>query len=115
MAHAEASLWPSCAATPCAAQSNAAVRATVRIIGASRGVRKLPPRRLGSGYRGRGLFLELQHDLVGFADVDRDLAAVLQLAEEKLVGQRPPDRVLDEARHGTGAHERIEALLRQVL
>src|SRR5262249_56587523 len=46
-----------------------------------------------------GLLLELQHDLLGLADVDGDLAAVLQLAEEQLVGERTPDRVLDEARH----------------
>ena len=41
-------------------------------------------------------------------------AAVDQAAEQQLVGQRAADRVLDQARHRPRAHQRIEALLRQV-
>src|SRR5688500_17469612 len=67
-----------------------------------------------SGDRG-GLLLELEHDLLGLADVDGHLAAVLQLAEQQLVGQRAPDGVLDEARHRPGPHQRVEAFLRQML
>src|SRR3954471_843695 len=41
--------------------------------------------RLLSSDRG-GLFLELEHDLLGLGEVDGHLAAVLQLAEQQLVG-----------------------------
>src|SRR5258707_8451921 len=73
-----------------------------------------PPSNRELGDRG-GLFLELEDDLLGLAEVDRDLAAVLQLAEQQLIGERPADGVLDKARHRAGAHQRVEALLRQVL
>src|SRR3954465_12933224 len=59
-----------------------------------------------SGDRGGGLgrFLELERDLLVLADVDRDLAAVLQATEEQLVGEGAANRVLDQPRHGTSAH-----------
>src|SRR5207244_4328669 len=72
------------------------------------------PKIKGSG-DGRGFFLELQLDLLVVADVDGYSAAVLEPPEQQLVGQRSPDRVLDEPRHGPRTHQRIEALLRQVL
>src|SRR6185436_19070339 len=63
---------------------------------------------------GGGLFLELELDLLVLADVDRHLAAVLQLAEQQLVGERTADRVLDQARHRPRTHQRVEALAREV-
>src|SRR3989454_3993471 len=72
------------------------------------------PKIKGSG-DGRGFFLELQLDLLVVADIDAYPAAVLEPPEKQLVGQCSPDRVLDEPRHGPRAHQRIEALLRQVL
>src|SRR2546426_7789251 len=72
------------------------------------------PKIKGSG-DGRGFFLELQLDLLVVADIDAYPAAVLEPPEKQLVGQRSPDRVLDEPRHGPRTHQRIEALLRQVL
>src|SRR5439155_1526822 len=72
------------------------------------------PKIKGSG-DGRGFFLELQLDLLVVADIDAHPAAVLEPPEKQLVGQRSPDRVLDEPCHGPRAHQRIEALLRQVL
>src|SRR6267142_4606247 len=66
-----------------------------------------------SGDRG-GFLFEGELDLLVLADVDGDLAAVLQPAEQQLVGERAADGVLDEARHRARAHQRVEALLRQV-
>src|SRR3954471_14074667 len=64
---------------------------------------------------GRGFLFERELELLVLADVDGHLAAVLQAAEEELVGERAADRVLDEPRHRPRAHQRIEAFLRQVL
>src|SRR5260221_5562902 len=66
-----------------------------------------------SGDRG-GFLFEGELDLLVLADVDGDLAAVLQPAEEQLVADRPADGVLDQARPRTRAHQRVEAFLRQV-
>src|SRR6266850_3552218 len=63
---------------------------------------------------GRGLFLEGELDLLVLADVDCHLAAVLQPAEEQLVGEPAADGVLDQARHRARAHQRVEALLGEV-
>src|SRR6267142_4442533 len=68
----------------------------------------------GSG-DGSRFFLELQLDLLVLADIDGYPAAVLETPEQQLVGQRSPDRVLDEARHGPRTHQWIEAFLREVL
>src|SRR5882762_10146945 len=68
--------------------------------------------RSGDGSR---FFLELQLDLLVLADIDGYPAAVLEPPEQQLIGQRSPDRVLDEARHRPRTHQRIEAFLRQVL
>ncbi len=54
-------------------------------------------------------------DFALVVDVHRQAAAVDQPAEQQLVGQRTPDRVLDQALHRPRAHQRVEALLRQVL
>ena len=59
--------------------------------------------------------LDVEHRLALVVDVDRQPAAVDQAAEQQLVGQRAADRVLDQALHRPRAHQRIEALLRQVL
>jgi hypothetical protein len=42
-------------------------------------------------------------------------ATVGQAAEQQFVGQRAADGVLDQALHRAGTHQRIEALLGQVL
>src|SRR6516165_12529268 len=63
--------------------------------------------------RGRR-FLERQADLLLVVEVDYDLAAVHQPAEQQFVGERLADRVLDEARHRPRTHLRIEALLGEV-
>src|SRR4051794_34656362 len=60
-------------------------------------------------------FQEFEADLVVLVDVDGHLPARDQPAEEKLLGERLPDGVLDEARHGSRTHLRIEALARQEL
>src|SRR5579862_4059734 len=71
--------------------------------------------RLGRGRRsGRRLLLEAQQDVFGGVHVDRDFAAMHELAEKELVGERAADRILDQARHGARAHERVEAFLREV-
>src|SRR5882762_4264834 len=75
---------------------------------------KSNPKIKGSG-DGSRFFLELQLDLLVVADIDAYPAAVLEPPEKQLVGQRSPDRVLDQPRHGPRTHQRIEALLRQVL
>src|SRR3989454_3532186 len=62
----------------------------------------------------RGLLLEGELELFVLADVDGHLAAVLQPAEEQLVGERAADRVLDEACHRPRPHQRVEALLSEV-
>jgi hypothetical protein len=43
--------------------------------------------------------------------VDGDAAAAGEPAEQQLVGERPADGVLDQARHRAGTHQRVEALL----
>src|SRR6185295_7251201 len=43
--------------------------------------------------------------------VDDRLAAVLELAEEELLGERVLDRLVEHAREGTGAEGGVEALL----
>src|SRR5882672_5310389 len=71
-----------------------------------------------SGFRGgfrNFLFGELERDLAALVGVDGDLAAVGELAEEQLVGERAADRVLDEPRHRPRAHERIEAAFGEML
>src|SRR5690242_8847222 len=71
-----------------------------------------------SGFRGglgHFLFGELERDLAALVDVDGDLAAVRELAEEQLVGERAAYGVLDEPRHRPRAHERIEAAPGEVL
>src|SRR5262245_66581380 len=62
---------------------------------------------------GRRLALEgrvAEHEAVG-AGIHLDAAAVLQLAEEHLVGQRALDVVLDEPRHRTGTERLVVAVL----
>src|SRR5437879_10316495 len=78
------------------------------------GWEKSNPKIKGSG-DGSRFFLERQLDLLVLADIDGYPAAVLEAPEQQLVGQRSPDRVLDEPGHGPRTHQRIEALLRQVL
>ena len=71
----------------------------------------------GSAF-GLSLFLrrlDVEQRLALGVDVDRQAAAVDQAAEQQLVGQRAADRVLDQALHRPRAHQRIEALLGQVL
>src|SRR6185436_9877387 len=63
---------------------------------------------------GGGFFLELELDLLVLADIDGHLAAVLQAAEQQLVGQRAANGVLDQSRHRARAHQRVEALAREV-
>src|SRR6267378_3003178 len=73
--------------------------------------------RKGSRFRshlGHFFFDELERGLARVVDVHRDLAAVGELAEEQLIGERAPDRVLDESRHRAGAHQRIETVLGEV-
>src|SRR3954447_5310424 len=77
--------------------------------------KRLKPRPPASGYCGRRLLLELEDDFLVLAEVDGDLAAVLQAAEQQLVGERPAHRVLYEPRHRARAHERIEAFAGQVI
>src|SRR5688572_26991569 len=134
IAHAAASFWASCAGAAQGMKRSPA-KATVRLIGSpgvgaksnSRARKKQKAARAAfcsfcrslllslRSDRGGRLLLELEQDLVGLADVDRHLAAVLELAEKKLVGERPADGVLDKPRHRPRPHEGIEALLRQVL
>src|SRR5262245_54739739 len=71
-----------------------------------------------SGFRGGFgdfLFGELERDLAALVHVHGDFPAVRELSEQQLVGERAPDRVLDEARHRPCAHERIESSLGEVL
>ena len=56
-------------------------------------------------------FLEIQTDLVTGVDIDGHPTTVRQLAEQQLVGQRLADGVLDQTRHGAGAHHRVETML----
>src|SRR5258706_13196606 len=65
------------------------------------------------GLRGLRRLRDIELDVALLVGVDRDLAAVGEAPEEQLVGERAADRVLDEARHGTRAHLRIEAVLRE--
>src|SRR6202171_497743 len=58
-------------------------------------------------------FVEIEPDLVVAADVDGHPAPVGELAEQKLVGKRLADGVLNQPRHRPRAHLRIEALLGQ--
>ena len=59
--------------------------------------------------------LDVEQRLAIGIDVDRQPAAVDQAAEQQLVGQRAPDRVLDQPLHRPRTHQRVEALLGQVL
>ena len=59
--------------------------------------------------------LDVEQRLAFGVDVDRQAAAVDQAPEQQLVGQRTTDRVLDQALHRPRAHQRVEALLGQVL
>src|SRR5260221_11214725 len=94
----------SCAPASGMAQASTAAKSRRSIIQTS-------SRRTRSG-DGRGLFLEFQPDLLVVAEGDRDLAAVLQPAEQQLVGQRAADGVLDQTRHRPRAHQRAIALHR---
>src|SRR5882762_8056534 len=76
-------------------------------------------RYIGKGSRFRShlwhfFFNELERDFFRL-DIHRDLPAVGELAEEQLVGERAANRVLDEPRHRARSHQRIEAVLREVL
>src|SRR5262245_55035139 len=69
------------------------------------------PRRLGRKRSREGGALRLRlvaerQRLAALVDVDRRLAAVLQLTEQDLVGERALDLRLDEARHRPGAERR---------
>jgi hypothetical protein len=69
---------------------------------------------VGSG-NDLGLFFEDQFDLLVFVEVDGDVAAVRQPAEQQFVGQRGADRVLNQARHRPRAHQRVEAVRSEML
>src|SRR6267378_1185293 len=68
----------------------------------------------GSG-DGSRFFLELQLDLLVLADIDGYPAAVLETPEQQLVCHRSPERVLEMARHGLRAAQRLGDTRRQVL
>src|SRR6202158_3282566 len=57
--------------------------------------------------------VEIEPDLVVAADVDGHPAPVGELAEQKLVGKRLADGVLNQPRHWPRAHLRIGALDRE--
>jgi hypothetical protein len=82
--------------------SSASVRSPANCAGRSRGARG---RRSRSRARRRFLVV----------DVHRQAPAVGEAAEQQLVGQGAADGVLDQALHRARAHQRIEALLGQVL
>ncbi|ABA48459.1 200 kDa antigen p200, putative [Burkholderia pseudomallei 1710b] len=63
----------------------------------------------------RRRLVERQQHLVVLVDVDRHVPAVDELAEQQLVGERAPDRILDQPLHRSRAHQRIEAVLREML
>ena len=67
------------------------------------------------GCRRRFVLGELQLHRIGIVQVHDHLSAVGQLAEQQLVGQRLADHVLDQALHRACAHQRVEALLGQLL
>src|SRR6185436_14288994 len=83
-----------------AGTATSAVAATMNNLTGILRKRRTSGHRLGRrGRRRRRRFLEAQDDFLVLADVDGDLAAVHQLAEQQLVRQRAADRVLDQARH----------------
>src|SRR5436190_20919795 len=53
-------------------------------------------------------FLECERKLAFVVDVDRDVPAADEPTEQELVGKRLANRVLDEPRHRSRAHLRIE-------
>jgi Mlc titration factor MtfA (ptsG expression regulator) len=55
--------------------------------------------------------LDIERRLAVGIDVDRQPPAIDQATEQQFVGQRTPDRVLDQTLHRTCAHQRIETLL----
>src|SRR5438045_936027 len=112
-----------------AAASASAAATSLAVIGSSARRSVLPAAEKAKAARG-GLFavpasrasgdrrcflLEGELELLVRADIDGHLAAVLQPPEQQLVGERAADRILDQPRHRPRAHQRIEALLRQVL
>src|SRR5262249_2321758 len=88
---------------------------TRRVSRTRRATRAPSSDRLGLRRLGFLRILERELHLAGVVDVDRHVPASHEPAEEKLVGERLADRVLDEPRHRTRAHLRIEALSREEL
>src|SRR5450830_1184595 len=60
-------------------------------------------------------FGEFQLDLILVVQLDGNTATVDQTAKQQFVGQRLADHVLNQTRHRTRTHQRIEALLAQEL
>src|SRR5260221_8476019 len=119
LAQAAARLRPATDSESCAVAGETSPMARAKATGGGgriMGSRNGPAARR-SGFRGGFgdfFFRKFQRDLAAVVDVHSDLAAVGELAEEQLVGEGAADRVLDEARHGTRPHERIEAALGEV-
>src|SRR4029077_14869471 len=111
-----------------AAASASAAATSLAVIGSSARRRVLPGAEKAKAALGRPLaawagpasgdrrsfLFERELEALVLTDIDGHLAAMLQPAEEQLVGERAADRVLDEPRHRPRAHQRVEAFLREV-
>src|SRR4029077_2891948 len=96
-----------------AAASASAAATSLAVIGSSARRRVLPGDEKAKAALGRPLaawagpasadrrrfFFERELEVLVLTDIDAHLAAMLQPAEEQLVGERAADRVLDEPRH----------------